>query len=124
MTACSIGIVCLGQALYGNGSVSLSFVKRIEKTVEMIGQFASSSSNDNNLMTQTNKNNNSQVDNNDGQIFLILSGADVATVGISEARYMFNCIEKRIPSTCRFLASEYYSSINICINMPIDTKIL
>eukprot|EP01036_Dinobryon_divergens_P027794 gene27794-36621_t len=43
---------------------------------------------------------NSQVDNND-KIFLILSGADVATVGISEARYMFNCIQKRMPSTFR-----------------------
>ena len=102
MTACSIGIVCLGQALYGNGSVSLSLVKRIEKTVELIGQFTSSSSNDNNLMTQMNKYNNSQVDNY-GKIFLILSGADVATVGISEARYMFNCIQERMPSTFRFL---------------------
>ena len=100
MTAYSVGIVCLGQALYGNGSVARSLVTRIEKTVELIDQFTSN--NHNNMTMQLNK----EVGKSNNNICLILSGADVAKVGISEARYMSECIQKRLRPINRFFSHD------------------
>ena len=100
MTAYSVGIVCLGQALYGNGSVARSLVTRIEKTVELIDQFTGN--NHNNMTMQLNK----EVGKSNNNICLILSGADVAKVGISEARYMSECIQKRLRPINRFFSHD------------------
>lgn len=101
VAAYTVGIVCLGQALYSNHSVALSFFNRIEKTSELIDQFMSNTFS--NSTVQMNKNNSEEAyhqDNN--KICLILSGADVAKVGISEARFMFECIQKKISQRCRY----------------------
>ena len=80
-----IGIVCLGQLLYSNKSISRPFECRIEKTVKEISYGGGV------LLRLI----NSLFRRRRKDIFLILSGGDVAQVGISEARYMKQLFENR-----------------------------